>query len=61
MRDDGEGLANSGNKLAHVVNLANFNEREGPEAATLEDIHSALVQTLDVEPDHIKEGRLRDL
>ena len=28
VRDDGEGLANSGNKLAHVVNLANFNERK---------------------------------
>jgi hypothetical protein len=28
VRDDGEGLANSGNKLAHVVNLANFNDRK---------------------------------
>ena len=33
VRDDGEGLANSGNKLAHVVNLAMFNDRKGPQAA----------------------------
>jgi hypothetical protein len=35
VRDDGEGLANSGNKLAHVINLAMFNEREEPKAVTL--------------------------
>jgi len=28
VRDDGEGLANSGNKLAHVIGLANFNDRK---------------------------------